>query len=59
MKIAKKLKKNSVAVDVVSFGCEAENEEKVRALHHDPVLLRILTTAVQPTAYSWRHSMRR
>ncbi|KAG1670530.1 hypothetical protein FOA52_015395 [Chlamydomonas sp. UWO 241] len=33
VKIAKKLKKNSVAVDVVSFGCEAENEEKLEAFH--------------------------
>lgn len=33
MKIAKKLKKNNVAVDVVSFGHEAENEEKLSAFH--------------------------
>ena len=33
VKIAKKLKKNSVAVDIVSFGCEAENEEKLEAFH--------------------------
>lgn len=33
VKIAKKLKKNSVAVDVVSFGCEAENDEKLSAFH--------------------------
>jgi 26S proteasome regulatory subunit N10 len=33
VKIAKKLKKNSVAVDVISFGCEAENEEKLEAFH--------------------------
>lgn len=33
MKIAKKLKKNSVAVDVVSFGCEEENDEKLTAFH--------------------------
>ena len=33
MKTAKKLKKNSVAVDIVSFGCEAENEEKLTAFH--------------------------
>ena len=33
VKIAKKLKKNSVAVDVVSFGCEAENDEKLTAFH--------------------------
>lgn len=33
VKIAKKLKKNSVAVDIVSFGCEAENEEKLAAFH--------------------------
>uniref|UniRef100_A0A7R9VRB5 26S proteasome non-ATPase regulatory subunit 4 homolog n=1 Tax=Chlamydomonas euryale TaxID=1486919 RepID=A0A7R9VRB5_9CHLO len=33
VKIAKKLKKNSVAVDVVSFGCETENEEKLEAFH--------------------------
>jgi len=33
IKIAKKLKKNSVAVDVVSFGCEAENDEKLTAFH--------------------------
>mmetsp|Transcript_21323 Transcript_21323/g.46591 ORF Transcript_21323/g.46591 Transcript_21323/m.46591 type:complete len:362 (-) Transcript_21323:453-1538(-) len=31
VKIAKKLKKNSVAVDIVSFGCEEENEEKLEA----------------------------
>ena len=33
MKVAKKLKKNSVAVDIVSFGCEADNEEKLDAFH--------------------------
>ncbi|KAF5840711.1 hypothetical protein DUNSADRAFT_15806 [Dunaliella salina] len=33
VKIAKKLKKNSVAVDVVSFGCEADNDEKLAAFH--------------------------
>lgn len=33
IKIAKKLKKNNVAVDVVSFGCDAENEEKLEAFH--------------------------
>lgn len=33
VKIAKKLKKNSVAVDIVSFGCETENEEKLNAFH--------------------------
>lgn len=31
MKIAKKLKKNNVAVDIVSFGCEEENNEKLEA----------------------------
>uniref|UniRef100_A0A7S0RNZ3 26S proteasome non-ATPase regulatory subunit 4 homolog n=1 Tax=Chlamydomonas leiostraca TaxID=1034604 RepID=A0A7S0RNZ3_9CHLO len=31
IKIAKKLKKNSVAVDIISFGCEADNEEKLAA----------------------------
>lgn len=31
--MAKKLKKNNVAVDVISFGCEAENEEKLQAFH--------------------------
>jgi len=33
VKIAKKLKKNNVAVDVVSFGHEAENEDKLSAFH--------------------------
>jgi 26S proteasome regulatory subunit N10 len=33
VKIAKKLKKNNVAVDIVSFGCDAENEEKLEAFH--------------------------
>ncbi|KAL4423804.1 hypothetical protein ABPG75_001105 [Micractinium tetrahymenae] len=33
VKIAKKLKKNNVAVDIVSFGCEAENGEKLEAFH--------------------------
>lgn len=33
MKIAKKLKKNNVAVDIVSFGHEADNEEKLTAFH--------------------------
>ena len=33
VKIAKKLKKNSVAVDIVSFGCEPENDEKLEAFH--------------------------
>lgn len=33
VKIAKKLKKNSIAVDIVSFGCESENEEKLTAFH--------------------------
>lgn len=33
MKIAKKLKKNNVAVDIVSFGCEADNEDKLTAFH--------------------------
>lgn len=32
-KIAKKLKKNNVAVDVVSFGSEEENREKLEAFH--------------------------
>lgn len=31
--IAKKLKKNNVAVDIVSFGCEEENEEKLQAFY--------------------------
>ena len=31
VKIAKKLKKNNVAVDVVSFGAEEENTEKLEA----------------------------
>jgi 26S proteasome regulatory subunit N10 len=33
VKIAKKLKKYNVAVDVVSFGHEADNEEKLAAFH--------------------------
>ncbi|PNH09728.1 26S proteasome non-ATPase regulatory subunit 4, partial [Tetrabaena socialis] len=33
IKIAKKLKKNNVAVDVVSFGAEDENAEKLEAFH--------------------------
>lgn len=33
VKIAKKLKKNNVAVDLVSFGHEADNEEKLTAFH--------------------------
>ncbi len=33
VKIAKKLKKNNVAVDIVSFGCEAENAERLEAFH--------------------------
>lgn len=33
VKIAKKLKKNNVAVDIVSFGCEEENGEKLEAFH--------------------------
>lgn len=33
IKIAKKLKKNNVAVDIVSFGHEADNEEKLTAFH--------------------------
>eukprot|EP00775_Hariotina_reticulata_P006012 gene6012-6250_t len=33
VKIAKKLKKNNVAVDVVSFGHESENEDKLSAFH--------------------------
>lgn len=33
VKIAKKLKKNNVAVDIVSFGHEADNEEKLTAFH--------------------------
>lgn len=33
VKIAKKLKKNNVAVDIVSFGENEENEEKVEAFH--------------------------
>lgn len=31
MKIAKKLKKNNVAVDIVSFGSEEENGDKLDA----------------------------
>lgn len=34
VKIGKKLKKNNVAVDIVSFGCEQENEEKLDAFHN-------------------------
>jgi 26S proteasome regulatory subunit N10 len=33
VKIAKKLKKNNVAVDIVSFGPEEENAEKLEAFH--------------------------
>ncbi|MEW5318921.1 MAG: hypothetical protein WDW38_010105 [Sanguina aurantia] len=33
VKMAKKLKKNNVAVDIVSFGCEVENQEKLEAFH--------------------------
>lgn len=33
VKIAKKLKKNNVAVDIVSFGHEADNEDKLTAFH--------------------------
>jgi hypothetical protein len=33
VKIAKKLKKNNVAVDIISFGHEADNEEKLTAFH--------------------------
>lgn len=33
IKIAKKLKKNNVAVDIVSFGSEEENSEKLEAFH--------------------------
>ncbi|GAB4815088.1 hypothetical protein N2152v2_002134 [Parachlorella kessleri] len=33
VKISKKLKKNNVAVDVVSFGSEEENAEKLEAFH--------------------------
>jgi len=33
IKIAKKLKKNNVAVDIVSFGSEEENAEKLEAFH--------------------------
>lgn len=33
VKIAKKLKKNNVAVDIVSFGCEEENKSKLEAFH--------------------------
>lgn len=33
VKIAKKLKKNNVAVDIVSFGHESDNEEKLTAFH--------------------------
>ena len=31
--MAKKLKKNNVAVDIVSFGCDEDNAEKLEALH--------------------------
>lgn len=34
MKIAKKLKKNNVAVDIVSFGHEAENGAKLEAFYN-------------------------
>lgn len=33
VKIAKKLKKNNVAVDIVSFGHDADNQEKLEAFH--------------------------
>lgn len=33
MKIAKKMKKNNVAVDIVSFGSEEQNTEKLEAFH--------------------------
>ena len=33
VKLGKKLKKNNVSVDVVSFGCEEENREKLEAFH--------------------------
>lgn len=33
VKIAKKLKKNNVAVDIVAFGSEEENAEKLEAFH--------------------------
>lgn len=33
VKIAKKMKKNNVAVDIVSFGSEEENTEKLEAFH--------------------------
>lgn len=33
IKIAKKLKKNNVAVDIVSFGSEEENAERLEAFH--------------------------
>jgi 26S proteasome regulatory subunit N10 len=33
VKLGKKLKKNNVSVDVVSFGCDDENQEKLEAFH--------------------------
>ena len=33
VKLGKKLKKNNVSVDVVSFGCDAENQEKLEAFY--------------------------
>lgn len=33
VKLGKKLKKNNVSVDVVSFGCEEENKDKLEAFH--------------------------
>ncbi|GMH43442.1 hypothetical protein BSKO_11364 [Bryopsis sp. KO-2023] len=34
VKTAKKLKKNNVAVDIVSFGCDEENNAKLQAFHN-------------------------
>lgn len=33
VKLGKKLKKNNVSVDVVSFGCDEENKDKLEAFH--------------------------
>jgi 26S proteasome regulatory subunit N10 len=32
VKLGKKLKKNNVAIDVISFGCETENQTKLEKL---------------------------
>ncbi len=34
MKLAKKMKKNSVAVDIINFGEEAENNAKLEAFRN-------------------------